>query len=250
MIQYMIKKIISLKTFEKRKKKWTIEFSKSKKVKKLALKLLTEADKFNYSHFYTWKGETFLQAPEDVITLQEIIYKFKPQTIVEIGVAWGGTMLFYDSLAKDNGINNIIGIDIYIPKDLRKRINHKSSSKKIKLIEADSLKRETFEIVKKIIKNNKRIIIHLDSNHTKEHVYKELCLYSQLLKKDDIIIVGDTIIEYIPTQIHRPRPWGKSNNPKNALDNFLKNNKNYKIIKEISDKQLLSNNPYGYVKKL
>jgi len=118
------------------------------------------------------------------------------------------------------------------------------------LLEADSLHSETLKKIMKIIKKNKRTLIHLDSNHTKNHVYNELCKYSKLLKKNDIIIVGDTIIENIPTQKHRPRPWGKGNNPKNALDDFLKENKNFKIIKEISNKQLLSNNPYGYIKKI
>ena len=246
----MNKKIISHNTFQKRKKIWINNFNKNSKIKKLSKKLFVEADKNNYSYFYSWKGETFLQTAEDIITLQEIIYDLKPQTIIEVGVAWGGTMLFYDSLAKGGDIKDIIGIDIYIPKDLKQRLKKKSISNKITLLETDSLHSETLKKIMKIIKKNKRTLIHLDSNHTKNHVYNELCEYSRLLKKNDIIIVGDTIIENIPTQKHRPRPWGKGNNPKNALDDFLKENKNFKIIKEISNKQLLSNNPYGYIKKI
>ena len=100
------------------------------------------------------------------------------------------------------------------------------------------------------MKGNKRTLIHLDSNHTKTHVYNELCKYSKLIKKNDIIIVGDTIIEHIPEQKHRPRPWGKGNSPHNALKEFLKENKDFRIMKEISYKQLLSNNPNGYIKKI
>ena len=144
----MNKKIISLKTFEKRRKDWIKKFDKNKKVKKLARKLFIESDKCNYPYFYTWKGETFLQTPEDVITLQEIIYKFKPQNIIEVGVAWGGTILFYDSLARDNYIKKIIGIDIYIPNDLKQRIKKKSISGKINLLEADSLEKKTLNLVK------------------------------------------------------------------------------------------------------
>ena len=57
-----------------------------------------------------------------------------------------------------------------------------------------------FEKLKAKIKNNKGILIHLDSNHTKKHVLNELNIYSKLCKKNDIIIVGDTIIEHIPKQ--------------------------------------------------
>ena len=246
----MKKRIISQETFKKKRKKWISKFNKNLKIRNLSKKLFIEADKNNYSYFYSWKGETFLQTAEDIITLQEIIYELKPQTIIEVGVAWGGTLLFYDSLASTSNVKNIIGVDIYIPKDLKQRLKKKSVSNKITLIEGDSLNLNTLNKIKKVMKGNQRTLIHLDSNHTKSHVYNELCEYSKFLKKDDIIIVGDTIIDYIPKQKHRPRPWGKGNNPKNALEEFLRENKKFKIVKEISYKQLLSNNPNGYIKKI
>jgi hypothetical protein len=74
-------------------------------------------------------------------------------------------------------------------------------------------------------------------------------LYSKFLRKGNYIIVGDTIVSYVPKQNHRPRPWDKNNSPKTALDIFLKKNKNFKIDTKISSKQLLSNNPGGYIFK-
>ena len=96
----------------------------------------------------------------------------------------------------------------------------------------------------------KNILIHLDSNHTKDHVLKELKLYSTLIKKNNYLIVGDTIIEDIPKQKHRKRNWGKGNNPKNAIEDFLKKNNEFKIDKNINFKQLLTNNLNGYLKKI
>ena len=170
--------------------------------------------------------------------------------IIEVGVAWGGTMLFYDSISKQNNIKKIIGIDIYIPNELKKRIVKKAKNNNIYLYEEDSTNIKFFEKLKAKIKNNKGILIHLDSNHTKNHVLKELNIFSKLCKKNDIIIVGDTIIEHIPKQKHRVREWSKGNNPKNALDIFLKKNKNFKIDKEICDKQMFTNNPLGYIRKI
>ena len=246
----MKKKIISKKQFVKNKNIWIKKFNKNSNIKKISKKLWVESDKHNYSYFFSWHGETILQTPEDIIILQEIISSLKPEVIIEVGVAWGGTMLFYDSLSKQNNIKKIIGIDIYIPEHLKKSIIKKSKNKNTSLYEGDSTSLKLFEKIKKKIKNYRGILIHLDSNHTKDHVLKELNLFSKLCKKNDVIIVGDTMIEYIPKQKHRIREWGKGNNPKNALDIFLKQNKTFKIDNKICDKQMFTNNPKGYIKKI
>lgn len=246
----MKKKIISKNQFIKNKNIWIKKFNKDNDLKKISKKLWVESDKYNYSYFFSWQGETILQTPEDILTLQEIISSLKPEVIIEVGVAWGGTMLFYDSLSKQNNIKKIIGIDIYIPEHLKKNIIKKSKNKNTSLYEGDSTSLKLFEKIKKKIKNYRGILIHLDSNHTKDHVLKELNLFSKLCKKNDIIIVGDTMIEYIPKQKHRIREWSKGNNPKNALDIFLKQNKTFKIDHKICDKQMFTNNPKGYIKKI
>jgi len=246
----MKKKIISKSQFLKKKKLWIRNFNKNFNLKNISKKLYIESDKHNYSYFFSWQGETILQTPEDIITLQEIISELKPEVIIEVGVAWGGTMLFYDSLSKQNNIKKIIGIDIYIPKNLKDSILGKAKSKNIYLYEEDSTSFKLFKKIKKKIQNNKRILIHLDSNHTKEHVLKELNIFSKLCKKNDVIIVGDTIIEHIPKQKHRLREWSKGNNPKNALDIFLSKNKKFKIDDKICDKQMFTNNPKGYIRKI
>ncbi len=245
-----MKKIISFKNFNNKRLKWAISLSKDKNVKRLSKKLYISADKHNFCYLYNWHGEPMLQTSDDILTLQEIIFKTKPEIIIEIGVAWAGTLLLYDTLSNFAGIKKIIGVDIFIPDDLKKRIFSKSKSKKIKLITADSTDIKTFQKIKKLCGKYKNILIHLDSDHTKNHVLKEINLYSKLLKINNYLIVGDTIIENIPKQMHRKREWSKGNNPMNAIIEFLKKNKNFKIDKKINLKQLLTNNPNGYLKKI
>ncbi len=245
-----MKKIITFQKFNQKRKKWAKSLSKDIKVNNLSNKLYISADKHNFCYLYNWLGEPMLQTPDDIITLQEIMIKTKPDIIVEVGVAWAGTLLLYDTLARYTGTKKIIGIDIYIPHDLKKRIRSKSKSKKIRLIKADSTSNDTFAKIKKMCGKYKNILIHLDSHHTKKHVLKELELYSQLLKKGNYLVIGDTIIEHIPKQKHRIREWGKGNNPQNAADDFLKKNKNFKVDNKINFKQLLTNNPGGYIKKI
>lgn len=245
-----MKKIISFKNFNNKRLKWAISLSKDKNVKRLSKKLYISADKHNFCYLYNWHGEPMLQTSDDILTLQEIIFKTKPEIVIEIGVAWAGTLLLYDTLSNFAGIKKIIGVDIFIPDDLKKRIFSKSKSNKIKLITADSTDIKTFQKIKKLCGKYKNILIHLDSDHTKNHVLKEINLYSKLLKKNNYLIVGDTIIENIPKQMHRKREWSKGNNPMNAIIEFLKKNKNFKIDKKINLKQLLTNNPNGYLKKI
>ena len=88
----------------------------------------------------------------------------------------------------------------------------------------------------------------LDSLHTHDHVTKELELYSPLVSKGSYLVVFDTIIEDMPEDFFPDRPWGKGNNPKTAVWEFLKKNDRFVIDKEIENKLLITVAPDGYLK--
>ena len=248
----MKKKIISYLKYHKNREIWQKKIGKDRHAHNLAKSFYARIDKSNYTYLFSWNNEPLLQTPEDLIVLQEIIAKNKPEIIIELGVAWGGSILYLDSLAKSFPIKKIIGIDIFMPNDLKKRLTNKIS-KKVKLIEDDTCSIEVKKYLLDLKKKYKRFLIHLDSDHTHKHVLKELNFYSTLLSKNDYIIAGDTIIDYLPRQKHRPRDWSKGNSPKSALDEFLRNKTNkkkFKIDTFLSGKQMLTNNPYGYIKKI
>ncbi len=244
----MKKKIISRKEFFINSKKFKKNITKNKKVQKLANSLMIESDKENWAYQHTWMNEPMLQTPEDIIKFQEIIFQYKPKILIEVGIAWGGLLLFLDSIKEKAKIKKIIGIDIFIPDSLKNRLN-KKISKDVKIFNSSSIDDKLILKLKRLIKNQ-RCLVHLDSNHTEEHVLKELICYDKILKKNDLIIVGDTIINYIPNQKHRIREWNNKKNPKTALDKFLKTNKKYKIVKHLSNNLLLSNNYLGHIIKI
>jgi cephalosporin hydroxylase len=222
--------------------------SQNTELKKDALNVLVEADKHHWVHQTTWMGEPILNFPQDMFALQEIIYKTRPKYIIEVGVAWGGALLFQSTLLEVLGGEKVIGIDIFIPEDLKERIySHKKLSDKIELITGSSVSLETFEKVKLMINGCKDILVVLDSHHTHDHVLEELRLYSTLVGKGSYLVVGDTIIEDIPEQKHREREWGPNNNPKTALRAFLKENNRFVIDKQIENKLLFTCNPDGYL---
>jgi cephalosporin hydroxylase len=214
-----------------------------------ALKIFSKADKkYRWLHQNTWMGEPILNIPPDILALQEIIYKTKPDYIIETGVAWGGSILFLASMLKIFGGKKVIGVDTFIPRNVKKVVNKdKNLSKFIKLLKGDSTNTKIVSIIKKITKRSKKILIILDSYHTHEHVLKELNIYSKFVKKNNYLICCDTILEFIPIQKHRPREWGPGNNPYTALKEFLKRNKRFIIDKKISNKLLFTNHPSGYL---
>lgn len=234
--------------FEKMRLEFAEKMAKDSKLQRDAIDVLVRADRYNWIHQTNWFGEPILQLPQDLFALQEIIFNTRPKYIIELGVAWGGILLFYSTLMQVLGGERVIGVDIYIPEDLKQRIySHGDISKRITLINNSSVEEKTVEQIKSIIGGSREVMVVLDSNHTHEHVLKELRLYSPLVGKGYYMICGDTVIEYMPKQEHRPRPWGPGNNPKTALDQFLKENDRFVIDSTLGNKLLLSCNPGGYL---
>jgi cephalosporin hydroxylase len=102
--------------------------------------------------------------------------------------------------------------------------------------------------VYEIARGRKRILVVLDSNHTHEHVGKELELYSRLVTRGSYLVVFDTVVEDMPAGFFHDRPWGKGNNPKTAVMEFLKTNRRFEIDREIENKLLITVAPSGYLK--
>jgi cephalosporin hydroxylase len=246
----MKKKIYSKKQFERLLIKNADSMSKDKRLFKLANKVIEISDKYMYIHQNKFFGEYSLNLPEDLFKIQELVYNVRPDYIIEIGVAWGGTTLFLAGVLENIGHGKIIGVDIYIPSSAKKRILSKGKiSKRIILFKGSSLSKILQNKIYNMSKN-KKIIIILDSNHTKEHVLKELEFYSKLVSKNSYIICCDTILNFIKKNKFRNRPWDNKNNPHSAVLDFLKINKNFQIDKNINKKLLITCNYNGYLKKV
>jgi cephalosporin hydroxylase len=119
------------------------------------------------------------------------------------------------------------------------------------MISGSSIVNETIEQVKKYANGKQKIIVVLDSNHTHDHVLNELELYSPFVSAGSYIVVFDTIVEDLPEgYFSQSRPWGIGNNPKTAVQEFLKSNKDFVIDEMIDNKLLISVAPKGYLKKI
>ena len=166
------------------------KYDKNKNLNKAAKSFFDEIGyhKAKNVYNYFWCGVPIIQLPQDIQTKQEIIWEYKPEIIIETGVAWGGSLLFYSTLLcmleDSNIIKNgiVIGIENRLKAINKKNINSHPLSKRIKLIEGSST---SIKVIKQLenITRDKKVIVILDSNHTHKHVLKELILYSKLIKK-------------------------------------------------------------------
>ncbi|MEI7635913.1 MAG: CmcI family methyltransferase [Syntrophus sp. (in: bacteria)] len=243
------KKLLSREEFEALRQESALAMSRDTDLMDRARDLLIDADKYQWVHQTNWFGEPILNLPQDIFALQDIIYKTRPQFIIELGVAWGGSLLFHSTLLTVLGGEKVIGVDVYIPDDLKARLNsHGLLSDKIHLITGSSVEPDTLSHIRSIIKDCREVLVVLDSYHSHDHVLAELRLYSSFIGKGHYLACGDTIVEYIPPQKHRPRPWGPGNNPKTALDAFLKETDRFVIDEAIDRKLLFTCNPGGYLK--
>ncbi len=210
---------------------------------------LGATDKFKYSYNFEWLGRPIIQLPQDLVAMQEIIWKVKPDLIIETGIALGGSLIFYASMLELlSADGRVVGIDIDIRSHNRTAIESHPLFKRITLIEGSSVDEDVAREVKAFAVNRKRVLVVLDSNHTHEHVAKELALYSPFVTRDSYLVVFDTIIEDVPDDLFKNRPWGKGNNPKTAVWEFLKTSDRFVIDQEYNNKLLITVAPDGYLR--
>ncbi len=220
------------------------------KSRELTLDWLSQVSKYNYAYNFKWMGRPIIQAPQDIIALQEIIYDIKPDLIIETGIAHGGSLIFFASMLELIGNGEVLGIDIDIRSHNYEEIISHPMYKRISMIEGSSIDQRVADKVKCFSKNKKRVLVSLDSNHTHEHVLKELELYADLVSVDSYCVVFDTLIEDELSVDYSNRPWSKGNNPKTAVYEFLKGNHSFKIDYSIDNKIQISAAPEGYLKRV
>ena len=234
--------------FEKRNENKIKSMNKNEKLLKTTRKWFDQSFQHEYSYHFSWLGRPIIQFPQDMIAIQELIWKTKPDLIIETGIAHGGSLIYSASILELIEKGRVLGIDIDIRKHNKKEIEKHPLKKRITMLEGSSIDENIVKKVKKIAKNKKSILIFLDSYHTHDHVLKELEMYSSIVKKGGYIIVFDTMIEFMPKGSFPNRPWGKGNNPHTAVKKFVKQNKRFKIDKEFENKLLITSCPDGFLK--
>jgi cephalosporin hydroxylase len=181
-----------------------------------------------YVYSFSWLGRPIIQLPDDMIRAQELIYSVKPDVLVEIGVAHGGSLIYYASIMQAMGKGRVIGVDVEIRSHNRKAIEEHSMFDRISLIEGDSVADSTLDQVRSQISEDEVIMVFLDGNHTREHVLRELEVYSPLIAEGSYILAMDGIQEDLVGAPRSQPDWGHNNSAAAARD-FVKQNPGFEI---------------------
>ena len=241
-----------LEQFENEKVKNIAKQGNDSNLKKTSIKFMEESSTNKYTYNFSWLGRPIIQYPQDIVALQEIIWKVKPDLIIETGIAHGGSLILSASILHLlGGDGHVLGIDIDIRKHNRDEIEKHPMSNRISMIQGSSIDEKTISEVHAFANGKKNIMVILDSNHTHEHVQKELNAYSALVSLNSYLIVFDTAVEDLPEDFDwGGRPWGKGNNPKTAVWEFLKTHDEFEIDSSMDHKLLISVAPDGYLKRI
>jgi cephalosporin hydroxylase len=236
------------------------------KLKTQALAFLKTANALKYSYHFEWFGRPIIQYPQDIVAMQELIWQVKPDLIIETGIAHGGSLIFSASMlamidcceAVENGTTldpkatrrRVLGLDIDIRAHNREAIEAHPMAHRVDMIEGSSIDPKIVQQVHEISAGYERILVCLDSNHTHDHVLAELEAYAPLVSIGSYCVVFDTIIEDLPADMFPDRPWGPGDNPKTAVHQYLKNDPEFEIDKQIDHKISISVAPDGYLRRI
>lgn len=208
-----------------------------------------------YMYSFSWLGRPVIQLPEDMIRIQEVIFDLQPDLVIETGVAHGGSLIYYATLLKAMDKGRVIGIDIEIKPHNRKAIEDHFLSPYITLIEGSSVSDEVINKVKSEIKPGDTVLILLDSNHSYDHVLKELELYSPMVSVGSYIVATDGVMAYLVGAPRSSPDWA-TNNPKKAAEDFVEKNEGYEIsepkfpFNEGAVKERVTHWPSAYIKRI
>lgn len=225
-----------------------------------SLDWLVHSARHKYSYNFTWLGRPIIQYPQDIVALQELVWTVRPDLIIETGIAHGGSLILTASLlalldlcdGRSEAPRRVVGVDIEIRPHNRAAIEAHPLFPRISLIEGSSISDEVVQQVRQQAAGAQRVLVILDSNHTHDHVLRELELYSPLVTPGSYCVVFDTVVEDMPADFFPDRPWGPGDNPKTAVHAFLQSpdGQAFAIDRAVQDKLLITVGPDGFLKRI
>lgn len=234
-------------------------------LRKASLNWVGDITPKHYAYNFRWMDRPIIQLPQDMVAIQELIWKIKPDLIIETGIAHGGSLILSASMlalldycdAVENGETldpkatkrRVLGIDIDIRTHNRAAIEAHPRAHRIDMIQGSSIDPEIIAEVQAQATSYERVMVILDSNHTHAHVLAELQAYAPLVSQGSYCVVFDTVIEDLPAGMYPDRPWDVGNNPKTAVREYLKQNPNFEVDEEMETKLLITVAPGGYLRR-
>lgn len=239
--------------FERQKKVSCVELGRDRELFAKSIDVVIHAEKYRYSYLWSWLGVPIIQMPADVLAMQEVIWRTRPDVIVETGVARGGSVIFSASMLSLIGKGKVIGVDVDIRAHNRDTIDKHPQASRITLIQGSSIAADTIERVKAEIPPGSTVMVVLDSDHSRDHVLGELHAYAPLVSVGQYLVCADTLLGFLKpeqTPIERAKVLYPGNEPLSALRTFLAADDRFELDPEINGKLIIASSPNGYIRRV
>lgn len=194
-----------------------------------------------------WLDRQIIQFPTDIVGIQELIWRVKPDIIIETGVAHGGSLILSASILELLGHGKVIGVDIDIRKHNRTGIEAHFLSKRVELVEGSSVASSTIARVEDIIGDSSRVLVFLDSDHSEDHVFQELTAYSKFVPVDSYIVAHDGAQAWVSDIPSGKVSW-QYDNPLGAINKFLASRDDFEIDNYWT-RWGITSSPLGYLRR-
>jgi len=216
-----------------------------------------------YVYNFDWMGRPIIQYPQDMVAMQELVWRVRPDLIIETGIAHGGSLVLSASLlalldmsdAIEAGTTmdarvsrrKVLGVDIDIRAHNRTAIEAHPMASRIEMIQGSSIAPEVVQQVRDFAKGYQRVLVCLDSMHTHEHVLRELEAYAPLVTPGSYCVVFDTFVEDMPPHFFADRPWDVGNNPKTAVRYWLAGHAEFEVDTDMEQRLQVTVAPHGFL---
>lgn len=225
---------------------------RDEELRRKSLDWMQHADRYKYTYNFTWMGRPIIKFPSDIVIQQELMWKLKPDLVIETGIAHGGSIIFTASMMEMMGIDGeVVGVDIDIRQYNRALIEEHPMAKRITMYEGSSTSPEVVEKVRKHTVDCKVVMVVLDSLHSHQHVYNELKAYAPFVSIGSYCILPDTFIEFFPKGYYsHNRPWDVGDNPYTAMKQYLAETDMFAIDHGLTSKAVITETIDGYLRRL
>ncbi|HJV75262.1 MAG TPA: cephalosporin hydroxylase family protein [Noviherbaspirillum sp.] len=254
-----------IQQFEEEVHTRTEAFGKDQQLRSFSRDWLEASMARQYVYNFHWLGRPIIQYPQDMVAMQDLIWRTRPDLVIETGIAHGGSLVLSASMlamldmcdAIEAGSmldprtsrRKVLGIDIDIRQHNRAAIEAHPMASRIQMIQGSSIAADIVEQVKAVATGYERVLVCLDSMHTHDHVLAELNAYAPLVSVGSYCVVFDTFVEDMPHGFFKDRPWDVGNNPKTAVWEYLANHPEFEIDKGIENKLQVTVAPDGFLKR-
>jgi cephalosporin hydroxylase len=220
---------------------WRRELADDSGIRAQAVGLQVLAEAHHYTYQREWAGVPIIRLPDDIVVLQELVWEYRPQRIIETGIARGGSLLLDAALQRMAGLEpSVLGIDVAIYPHTQAAMNDHPLARGVHMLESDSTAETAVDAAREFLAGAERSLLVLDSNHTHDHVLAELRALAPLLPVGSYVLVADTIVEEFPEGHYQDRSWDRGNNPLTASREFLAERDDFELDADWSRRALVT----------